>query len=109
MNQQQRLRLSHASLPNLQRSVVVVRRLAVRHLQRRDAERPDVHLACVAHALNQLGRHPERRAHHRLAPLALDVRETERTHLGGETHGEAEVGEFDLALPVDEDVVRFDV
>ena len=109
MNQQQRLRLSHASLPNLQRSVVVVRWLAVRNLQRRYAVRPVVHLACVAHALNQLGRHPEGRAHDGLATLALDVRETERTHLGGETHGEAEVGEFDLALPVEEDVVRFDV
>ena len=46
---------------------VSVGRLALRHLQRRDAERPDVCHAVVADLLDHFRRHPERRAYHCVA------------------------------------------
>ena len=95
VNQQQRL----------QRRVVVVRRLAVRHLQRSDAQRPDVHLAGIADSLDKFRSHPEGRAHHRLAPLVLRVKEWRNAHGRSEPHGKTEIGQFYFALAVQQDVV----
>ena len=58
----------------LQRRVPEVRRLALGHLQRRDARAPHVNRHTVASTLNQLGSHPEGRPHHRLPLVFLRLR-----------------------------------
>lgn len=99
VDHQQRLRLILTPGAHAERGLAVVGRLAVGHLQRGDAQRPDVHAAVVGRAADELGRHPEGRAHHGLAAVLL-LREP---------HGEAEVGELDLPLRVHQHVVRLDV
>eukprot|EP00966_Prymnesium_polylepis_P328767 7384530-Prymnesium_polylepis.1 len=66
------------------RVLVRVRRLAHRHLERRDPQRPDVRLGVVLVLANHLGRHPERRAD-KCAALG---------HCGGDLAGDAKVGEL---------------
>lgn len=85
--------------PYSKRRFAIVRRLSVGHFQAGNAQRPDVHAPVVLRAADQLGRHPERRADHRLPTILLL----------GKSDREAEIAELDLALGVDQHVVRFDV
>lgn len=73
------------------------RGLALRHLDRRDAQAPDVRLRVVPGLTNDLRRHPERRA---------DKRVPERV---AERRGDAKVGELDAAGGAEEDVGGLDV
>ena len=79
--------------------LVEVGRLPLDHLDGHDAEGPHVHLGPVVLPGDHLGRHPVRGPHHR-GPLVL---------LAGDLGAEAEVGELDLALHAEQDVVRLDV
>lgn len=73
------------------------RGLALRHLDRRDAQAPDVRLRIIPGLANDLRRHPERRA---------DERVPERV---AERRGDAKVGELDAAGGAEEDVGGLDV
>eukprot|EP00968_Pinguiococcus_pyrenoidosus_P027311 scaffold7366_cov254-Pinguiococcus_pyrenoidosus.AAC.13 len=85
------------------RRVLGVRRVALRELQRRDAEGPDVRLGVVApFLLHHLGRHPARRADEgRRAGLP--------EALVDEPAADAEVGDPHVAFPVHENVPGLDV
>jgi hypothetical protein len=70
--------------------------LAIRQLQRRDTEGPDIRFAVVSRLLDDLWRHPKRRAHkrvllrHRRRKLARD----------------AKIRQLDLSICADEDIRR---
>lgn len=83
----------------LERLLVQVRRLRLNHLNRHDAERPNVDFAAVFLLLDHLGRHPVRCADHGCAFGALF------RQLGAE----AEIGDFDIAARAEQYVVGFDV
>lgn len=82
-----------------QRRLLEKRRLAFRHLDERDAQRPNIHLRVVLVPLDELGRHPVGRADDRRA-LRLLTREVD---------GEPEISQFDFSVEVDQDVVALDV
>ena len=99
VDHQQCLHLIVARGTHAERRLPVVRWLAVSHLQRGDAQRPNVHTAIVRRAADQLGSHPEGCAHDGLAAVLL-LRKP---------YSEAKVGKFNLALCVHKHIVRFNV
>lgn len=82
-----------------QRRLREIRGLAFNHLNSHDTQTPDINLAAVLFARDDFGCHPVRGADHGGA-----------FHLGLVDLGaEAEVGELDMTVEVEEDVVGFDV
>eukprot|EP00047_Mylnosiga_fluctuans_P001701 m.221524 g.221524 ORF g.221524 m.221524 type:complete len:498 (+) comp10604_c0_seq1:1523-3016(+) len=79
--------------------LVEVRRLALDHLDRHDAQRPDVDLRAVLLPRDDLGGHPVRRAHHG-GPLR---------RLRRQLRAEPEVGELDIARHAKKDVITLDI
>lgn len=79
--------------------LIEVRRLSLNHLNSHDSQRPDIDLGTVFLLLDDFRCHPVGSSDH---GCALGFR-------FGELGAEAEVGDFDVAAGVEEDVVGFDV
>ncbi len=101
----QRLRLGANVLQgHLERRIALEGRMAGQHVITGDAQRVDVGTAIHRLAFDLLGAHVQRRTHRHAA-----LRQVEGRTIAGQAADQTEVGDLDLALARQQDVLRLDV
>lgn len=93
----------------LERSVMIMGRFSISHLQSSDTKRPDVYARIVTTSLDQFWGHPERSANHRFTTFFLWINIETKCDIRSQPYRKTEIRKFHFTLSINKNIITLDI